>query len=240
VVILLSGVQPESYANRLLLPAALLLVVLGALLLFKPIAGVVRPALGVGWVTVPFAALTALDAVITATGTSTAIRAAGGAVWSVIALIFAFAAALFTGIAGGIERDTVERTEQPVNLMLAAPVAGAVLFGIGAFGLPTMRAKDYVAPGIWQNLQLSSWGLGLAAVSVIVAALIAVRARPARAAMLLFGAAAVVGVHALEFPLTSGRAADSAAAAGTWLSVACVAALVISAFVALAVKPQRR
>jgi hypothetical protein len=239
-VILLSGVQPESYANRLLLPASLLLVVLGALLLIKPISGVVRPALSVGWVTVPFASLTALDAVITATSTSTAIRAAGGAVWSVIAMIFAFAAALFTGFAGGIERDTVERTDRPTNIVLAAPIAGAVLFGIGAFGLPTMRAKDYVAPGIWQNLQLASWGLGLAMVSVIVAAVIAGRARPVRAAMLLFGAAAVVGVRALEFPLTSGRAVDATAGAGTWLSIACIAALVISAFVALAVKPDRR
>ncbi|GAB3910286.1 hypothetical protein GCM10029964_113840 [Kibdelosporangium lantanae] len=238
--ILLSGEHPESFANRLLLPASLLLVVLGVLVLVKPIAGAVRPALSVGWVAVPFAALTALDAVITATATSTAISAASGAVWAVVSLFFAIAAAVFAGVAGGIERDTVERTERPANIVLAAPIAGAVLFAVGAFGLPAMRAKDYVAPGIWQNLQLASWGLGLALLGVVVAAVVAARARPGRAAVLLFGAAAVVGVRALEYPLTSGRAADSAAAAGTWLSIACVAALVISAFVALAVKPERR
>jgi hypothetical protein len=39
-------------------------------------------------------------------------------------------------------------------------------------------------------------------------------------------------------PLTAARAADTSIGAGTWLSLACIAAFVISAFVALVVRPE--
>lgn len=240
LLILLSGVRPQSYANRLMLPAGLLLVALGVLVLIKPLATAVRPALSVGWVAVPLAGLGALDAVITATNTSTAIRSGAGVVWTVIAIVFAIAAAVFSGVAGGLERDGVEPEQRPANLVLIAPIVAAAMFAVGAFGLPTMRAQDFVAPGLWENLTLASWGLLLAVLTVLVAAVIAARSRPVRAVMLLIGAAGVVGVHALELPLTSARAANAQAGPGTWLSIACIAALVISAFVALAVRPERR
>jgi hypothetical protein len=241
IPILLSGVNPETYANRLLLPAAILLIVLGALLLIRPVAGIARPALSVAWVAIPLAGLLALDAVITATGTSHAIRTGAGAVWTLLAILAAVVAAVCAGMAGAVERNDFDLTERrPVNIVLAAPVAAAALFAIGAFGLPTMRAQTFVAPGLWQNLRLASWGLLLALLAVILVAVIATRGRPSRAASMLFGAAALVGVHALELPLTQARAADATAAAGTWLSLACIAALVISAFVALAVRPERR
>jgi hypothetical protein len=161
-------------------------------------------------------------------------------VWAVFAVLFAIAAAVFAGVAGGIEREELDLADRSTNTMLAAPVAAAALFAIGAFGLPTMRANDFVAPGIWENFRLASWGLLLAVLTVIVAAVVATRSRPSRAAVLLFGAAAVVGVHALEMPLTEARAEGSATGPGSWLSLACIAALVISAFVALAVRPRRR
>jgi hypothetical protein len=241
ILILLSGVNPETYANRLLLPAAILLIVLGVLLLIRPVAGIARPALSVAWVAIPLAGQLALDAVNTATGTSHAIRTGAGAVWTLLAILAAVVAAVCAGMAGAVERNDFDLTERrPVNIVLAAPVAAAALFAIGAFGLPTMRAQTFVAPGLWQNLRLASWGLLFALLAVILVAVIATRSRPSRAASMLFGAAAVVGVHALELPLTQARAADATAAAGTWLSLACIAALVISAFVALAVRPERR
>jgi hypothetical protein len=240
LLILLSGVRPETFANRLLLPAAILMIVLGGLLLVRPLAGLIRPALSVGWVAIPLAGLSALDAVITATGTSTAIRSGAGVVWTVLALLFAIVASICAGFAGGIEREEVDLNDRQTNIMLAAPLAAAALFAIGAFGLPTMRATDFVAPGIWANFRLASWGLLLAVLAVIVAAGVAARSRPSRGAVLLFGAAAVVGVHALEFPLTAARAEGSQAGPGTWLSLACITALVISAFVALAVRPERK
>lgn len=238
VPILLSGVSPETYANRVLLPAAILLILLGVGLLIRSIAAAVRPVLSVGWVAVPLAGMLALDAVVTATTTSGAIRAGSGTWWTIVAIVVALASAITAAVAGGMERDDVDLTERTTNSILMAPVAAAVLFAVGAFGLPSMRATDFVGPGIWSNFRLASWGLVLAMIAVIVAALLAPRSRPSKAAALLLGAAGVVGVHALEMPLTAARAADTSIGAGTWLSLACIAAFVISAFVAVVVRPE--
>ncbi len=240
ISILLSGVNPETYANRLLVPAAVLLIAVGVLLLIRPIAGIARPVLSVGWVAIPLAGLPALEAAATATGTSHAIQSGAGVVWTVLALLVSAAAGLVAAVAGGIEREDVDLTERTTNTILAAPAAGAVLFAIGAFALPTMRAETFVAPGLVSNFRLASWGLWLALIAVILVAAAATRSRPSRAAARLFGAAAVVGVHVLEYPMTGARAEDASIAAGTWLSLACIAALIISAFVALAVHTDRR
>jgi hypothetical protein len=237
VLVLLSGVRPAEFANRLLLPAGVLLVVLGVLLLIRPVAALVRPALSVAWVAVPFAGFLTLDALVTATGTSSAIRAGAAAWWTVVAVLLVLGAAVSAMAAGIVERDDVDLTDRPSNIILMAPVAAAVLFAFGAFGLPTMRAPEYVAPGIWSNFRLASWGLLIALLAVLIAAALAARSRPSRAASLMLGGAALVAVHALEMPLTQERAEGMAAGPGTWLSIACAAALVISAFVALAVKP---
>nr|CEL23566.1 hypothetical protein [Kibdelosporangium sp. MJ126-NF4] len=237
-LIILSGVRPGSFANGLLLPSAILVIALGILLLIKPISRIFRPMLGVAWVAIPLAAFLALDAVVTATSTSGAIRAGAGTWWTLLAVLFALGAAICAGAAGAIERDDVDLTDRPSNMILMAPLAAAVLFAIGAFGLPTMRAEQYAAPGIWSNFRIASWGLVIAVIAVIIATVLAARSRPPRAAALLFGTAGLVAVHALEVPMTGGRAEGSAAAAGTWLSLATIAALVISAFVALAVRPE--
>jgi hypothetical protein len=237
VLVLLSGVRPAEFANRLLLPAGVLLVVLGVLLLIRPVAALARPALSVAWVAVPFAGFLTLDALVTATGTSGAIRAGGAAWWTVVAVLLVLGAAVSAMVAGIVERDDVDLTDRPSNIILMAPVAAAVLFAFGAFGLPAMRAPEYVAPGIWSNFRLASWGLLIALLAVLIAAALAARSRPSRAASLLLGGAALVAVHALEMPLTQERAEGMTAGPGTWLSIACAAALVISAFVALAVKP---
>jgi hypothetical protein len=219
------------------------MVVLGLLVLIRPIAAVVRPALTAGSVAIPLAGLLALDAVATASSTSGAIRAAAGTWWAVLAVVLALAAALASAVAGGSERDDVDLTERNVNIMLAAPVAAAGLFAIGAFGLPTMRAPEFVAPGLWSNFRLASWGLLIAVLVVLVIAVLATRSRPSRAVALLLGAAALVGVHALEMPLTAERVRGATVGPGTWLSLACIAALVISALVAATVRaeaPSRR
>ncbi|WP_143231276.1 hypothetical protein [Actinosynnema sp. ALI-1.44] len=237
-LIILSGARPGSFANGLLLPAGLLVVVLGVLVLVKPIARIFRPMLNVAWIAIPLAAFLALDAVMTATSTSGAIRAGAATWWTLAAVLLGVVAAICAGAAGAIERDDVDLSDRPSNMILMAPLAAAVLFAVGAFGLPTMRAEQYVAPGIWSNFRTASWGLVIALIAVIMAVVIAARSRPARATALLFGAACLVAVHALEVPMTGGRAEGSTAAAGTWLSLATIAALVISAFVALAVRPE--
>lgn len=240
VLVLLSGVRPAEFANRLLLPAGVLLLVLGVLLLIRPVAALARPALSVAWIAVPFAGFLTLDALVTATGTSGAIRAGAAAWWTILAVLLVLGSAVSAMAAGMVERDDVDLTNRPTNIILMAPVAAAILFAFGAFGLPTMAAPEYVAPGIWSNFRVASWGLLLALLAVLIAAVLAARSRPSRAASLLLGSAALVAVHALEMPLTQERAEGITAGPGTWLSIACAASFVISAFVALAVKPDRR
>jgi hypothetical protein len=122
--------------------------------------------------------------------------------------------------------------------MMAAPATAAVLFAFGAFGLPILEAPDYVPAGVWSEFRLASWGLVLSLVTVVSATVIAVLSRPSRAVALLLGAAAVVGVHLLQWPLTGARVPDSSPGAGAWLSLACVAGLLISAVLAVTARPE--
>jgi hypothetical protein len=149
-------------------------------------------------------------------------------------MLVAAAAAVSAAIAGSAERDDVDLTERTTHLPVALPAGAAILFSIGAFGFPMITAPDFVAPGIWADFRLASWGLLIAMAVVIAAGLLAAVARPARATALLLGAAAVVGVHALELPMTSDRARDAAAGSGTWLAVAACLAFLVAAGVAYA------
>ncbi|HEV2779924.1 MAG TPA: hypothetical protein VGX25_11055 [Actinophytocola sp.] len=229
--------QPVSFANRQLVPAGVLVALLGAALLVRAWSTTVRPAFTVALASVPMVGASTLDAALTGAGISPAVRVGAG-VWSTaLAITVALAAAACAGIAGSAERDDVDLTERRTNAMVVAPAAAAVLFAVGAFALPAVRAPGFVAPDIWSNFRLTSWGLVLGLVVVVAAAVLAPRSRPARAASLLLGAAAVVGVHLLELPLTGDRAPDASAGPGTLLSVACVATLLIAAFVAVALRP---
>ncbi len=106
----------------------------------------------------------------------------------------------------------------------------AGLFAVGAFALPTMRGADYTAPDIIKNFDPIVSSTLIAALLVLLAGLaVALRSRPERGAALLAGAALLVGVRALELPMTGARIAEVAAGPGTWLAVACVAALLVSA-----------
>lgn len=233
--------QPESYANRQLVPAGVLIIVLGAAL-FTRWAGTVRPAFVVALASVPLVGLAALDAAFTGTavsGPAVVVTAhVGAGVWFTgVALVLAAVAAVAAAVAGGAERDDVDLTERRLHIRIVVPLVAVVLLAVGAFGLPMITAPDFVAPGIWTEFRLGSWGLLVALAVVLVAAVIASMARPARAAALLLGAATVVGIHLLELPMTGDRAAGATAGAGTWLSLACAVALIVSAVVAITTKP---
>jgi hypothetical protein len=235
---LLSGAQPVTYAGNLLLPVGVLLGVLGVLLLVPRVAPIARPAFNLALVTVPLAGMLAVDAVVTASRTGAAIRPGAGIWLTVSAMVLAAVAVVCALIAGGIERDDVDLSEHRPNLMMAAPATAAVLFAFGAFGLPILEAPDYVPAGVWSEFRLASWGLVLSLVTVVSATVIAVLSRPSRAVALLLGAAAVVGVHLLQWPLTGARVPDSSPGAGAWLSLACVAGLLISAVLAVTARPE--
>lgn len=226
--------QPETYANRQLIPAGILVGALGAALLHHRWAAAVRPAFVVSLSSIVLVSAATLDAAFTGSGNLESIRIGAGVWFAAVAVVIAAAAAVSAAIAGSAERDDVDLTERTVHLPVAAPVAAAILFSIGAFGFPMISAPELVAPGIWTDFRLASWGLLLAMVVVIGAGVLATLSRPARAAALLLGAAAVVGVHALELPLTGDRAEDATAGSGTWLSLACCLAFLVAAGIASA------
>lgn len=225
--------EPASYANRQLVPAGLLVGVLGGALLVPRWAPAFRPAFAVSLAAVPLAAASALDAAFTGAGVSAAVRVGVGVWCTGIALLLAVAAAVAAAIAGGAERDDVDLTEHERNWTLAIPLAGVVALGVGAFGMPAMRAPGYVAPGIWSDFRLASWGLLIGFAVLTIACVLAPLSRPAPAAALLLGAAGMVGVRLLELPLTGDRVAHPTAAQGTWLALACVAVLVAAAVMAV-------
>ncbi|MGB3440286.1 MAG: hypothetical protein WBA97_16185 [Actinophytocola sp.] len=242
VVVEGGGDQPESYANRQLIPAGIVVIVLGAAL-FTRWAGTVRPAFVVSLGSIALVGLATLDAAFTGTtipGSAfnmpvvTAEVHVGAGVWfAVAAIVFAAIAAVAAAVAGGAERDDVDVSERELHTRIAIPVGASILFAVGAFASPMIVAPDFTAPGIWSEFRLASWGLLIALVVVAGAAAVAAFARPARAAGLLFGAASVVGVHLLELPMTGGRVADATAGPGTWLSLACLVALVAGAVMAM-------
>jgi hypothetical protein len=242
VVVEGGGDQPGSFANRQLIPAGIVLVLLGAAL-FTRWAGAVRPAFTVALGSIALVGLASLDAAFTGTTipastfnipVATAEVRVGAGVWfTVVAIVLAAVAGIVAGVAGGAERDDVDLTERRLRNRAVIPAGAAVLLAVGAFSSPMISAPDFTAPGIFSEFRLASWGLLVALVVVVAAAGIAVFARPARGAALLFGAAAVVGVHLLELPMAGGRVAGAAAGGGTWLSLACLVALVVGGALAM-------
>ena len=226
--------EPVSYANRQLIPVGILVAALGAALLSNRWAAAVRPAFVVSLGSVVLVGTATLDAAFTGAGISDTVHIGAGVWFAAAAMLVAAAAAVSAAIAGSAERDDVDLTERTTHLSVALPAGAAILFSIGAFGFPMISAPDFVAPGIWSDFRLASWGLLIAMVVVIGAGLLAAVARPARATALLLGAAAVVGIHALELPMTSDRVRDAGAGSGTWLAIAAFLAFVVAAVVAYA------
>ena len=232
--------QPASYANRQLIPAGIVIVVLGGILCTKW-AGVTRPAFVVALGAVPLVGLAALDTAFTATTVGSIIPGfpvatpdtrVGAAVWFIVAaLILTVVAAVVAAVAGG-ERDDDEG-KRTLHTRYGIPAGGAVLFALGAFISPMIQAAGFTPAGIFTEFRLASWGLLIALLVVLGAAVLAAFSRPVPAAALLVGAAVVVGVHLLEYPMTSGRVADAHAGSGTWLSLACLVALVVAAVAAM-------
>ncbi|MFI7679726.1 hypothetical protein [Actinophytocola sp. NPDC049390] len=242
LVVVEGGAQLESYANRQLIPAGIVAVVLGAAL-FTRWAGAVRPAFVVSLAAIVVVGFASLDAAFTGTTLLdtpfdvpivTADARVGAGTWfAVVAIALAGIAAVTAAVAGGAERDDVDLTERTLHTRIAIPAGAAVLLAVGAFAAPMIAAPDYTAPGIFSEFRFASWGLLIGFAAVAGAAAVAAFSRPRRAAALLLGGAAVVGVHLLELPMTGDRAEGATAGQGTWLSLACLVALVAAAVMAM-------
>ncbi|MGH3624916.1 MAG: hypothetical protein ACRDQ5_24515, partial [Sciscionella sp.] len=234
--------QLASYSDRLLMPAGLLVGVLGLVLLAGAVgrstgpsglATAVRPALLVASLAaVPLAAAEAMDGALAATEID-GVRVAAGPWLTVLALLAALLAAGFAGVAGGVEREDVDISEHAVRVPVLVAGLLAGLLAVGAFAFPVLRAPDYSAPALSVGSGVGWWGLVVALVTIVLAAVLAAFSRPARGSALLLGAAGVLAVHLLEFPLTSARVRDAEVGPGLWFAVAGLIVLLAAAGVAV-------
>ncbi|HEY1571506.1 MAG TPA: hypothetical protein VGG05_09205 [Pseudonocardiaceae bacterium] len=187
-------------AGRLLIPAAALIGICAIGMLVPRWAPTVRPAFAVAWVSVVLAGTTAVDTALTA-NQITGVRIGPGFWASALAMLAAVGGACCAGLAGGVERDDVDLSRQRWHSGVLAPAVAGALLAVGAFGLPALEAPGFTEPGLWSHFTFASLGLVFGVVAVVAAALLAPRCRPPRAAALLFGAAAVLLVRVLTFPL---------------------------------------
>jgi hypothetical protein len=230
--------QPTGYAERGLLPTAIIVGLLSLGMLGRTWAPSLRPVLAVALAAVPLAGAEALDAAFGGAGIDGV--SLGPAGWFTgVALLAAAIAAICAAFAGGAERDDVDLSTVSAQPSVLVPAVLGVLLAVGAFGLPILRANGYAEAGIVTNFQVTSWGLLAALITVIIAGLIAPRCRPARAAGLLIGAATVLLVRGLAFPLTSGRVPHPSVGLGTWFALASFVVLLVAAGAAMATAVRR-
>lgn len=229
--------NPATYPARMLWPAGGALVVVGAAVLWRPIAPWARPALAVAWAGLPLATAGVLDSVFTSLQMPGTFALSGTWLASAGALVGALAAVI-AAVTGAVERDDVDLTERSWWPLGLAPAALVVLLALGAFSLPAVTAPDYVEPGLFTGFSTASWGEVIALVAIAGAAVLVPRSRPSRAAGLLVGAALVLLVRALEFPLTQERVPGSAPGPALWCAAGGAAVALLGAVV-LALRGER-
>ncbi|APU17541.1 hypothetical protein UA75_28230 [Actinoalloteichus sp. GBA129-24] len=226
--------EPVNHQAGLLVPAGLLLVLLGLGLLLPVSSTVARPALVVGWLAAPMVAAVSLDVVFAANQLVGAGLGAGA--WLVMAAVpLAATGGFLAWTAGAVEREEVDLSEWPTDWPAVVPSAMGALWALGAFTLPVLESEELTAltgsasAGIFSNFQIASWSQVLGVLGVVVAAALAPRSRPAQAVGLFLGAAGLLLLRVLEYPLTAARAADAQPGPGLWLGLCGVIVLVAGA-----------
>ncbi|MFI9385435.1 hypothetical protein [Kutzneria sp. NPDC052558] len=227
---------PENYAIRLLAPASVLVGLLAVGLLVPSLAARVRPAFVVACAGIALTVASGFDTVLSATGVITSKATPGAGVWfGALAVLLALAAVIIATLAGALEREDVDLSELDVRPVLGWLAGLAALLALGAFGFPAVSGPGYESIGLW-TFRIGSTGSVVALLAVIVAAALAARSRPSRAAALLFGAAGLAVVRALEFVFTGGRVAGAEPALGTWLAAGLALVLIVGGVLAMSDK----
>lgn len=213
---------PQSPYRWLLLAAGLLVGVLGITMFVPRLAERVGPALSVSWSGVMLAATAVLTTPITASELGAGLGPGPAVPWITAAVVFAAAAACCSVVAGMIERDDQEEPAElvPGPALLILLAAGALL-AIVAFATPSIVSPEYTEPAVWSNFGTPSWGLLIALLTILGAALLALRSRPGRAAALLSGAAAVTLLRLLALPLVGDQIPGAHPGLGWWLTLGC-------------------
>ncbi|MFI6097497.1 hypothetical protein ACIA8G_18190 [Lentzea sp. NPDC051213] len=230
LVLATGGAAPELASSNVLWPAGLAFGLLGLALLVPSVAGAVRPALLFGYLAMQLAAAVAAQPVLAAN--QLGIAQPGAGFWlMVIEFPLGLLALICAGLAGAVERENTEigkRQEVPVAELGAVLLAG--LFAVGAFALPNLRGDNYTAPTLVPDGDTAVSAALLSSLVVLIIGLaVALRSRPARGAALLAGGVLLLGVRALELPLTGDKVVGAVAAPGTWLALASCAALLVAA-----------
>ncbi|WP_244165145.1 hypothetical protein [Rhodococcoides fascians] len=226
--------EPDVLATRVALVAGFVLVVVSIPLFFSLFAAVVRPAVGVLAVAAVSASAGVLQAVVLATdidGVGLGVGGAAAAVGAVLAMACAGAVLL----AGSAERDDVDTSDVRSNRTVGAvALVGGVVTAL-SFALPLYTGTDVSAPSLlgvpWgaEGWGWDAWGQAASASTILLAALVASRSRPARGAALLVGCVIATIVHLLGWPLTIGRSVDASVGAGLLVGVLGAVILAVAA-----------
>ncbi|MFE3293745.1 hypothetical protein [Rhodococcus sp. NPDC059234] len=226
--------QPQILATRVVLVAGAVLVVVSVWLLLSEFAALVRPAAGVLWAALVAAVAGVLQSVVVASDLPGVGPGAGAWVLG-LAAVAAAGTGLLAWCAGSAEREGIDTSvdvppRRPV-LVVGVPAAAVAVV---ALALPLYRGAgfgpDSVAHWPWG---WDMWGRALLAVVVAVAVSVAAKARPARAAAGLLGAAGAMGVYLIGWPLTSGRVIDPVMGPGAVAAILGVVLLTATAVVAV-------
>ncbi|MBB5906211.1 hypothetical protein [Actinoalloteichus hymeniacidonis] len=226
--------EPANHQASLLVPAGGLLTLLGIGLLLPWGSTIVRPAFVVAWLAAPMVAAVALDVVFAANQLVGAGLGAGA--WLIMAAVpLASTGAFLAWTAGAVEREDVDLSEWPTDRVALVPAVAGVLWAAGAFLLPVLESEEFAPAGVLENFQIASWAQILGLLGVLGASALAPRARPVQAAGLFLGAAALLVLRVLEFPLTAARALDAQPGPGLWLGACGIVALLAGAGIVLRV-----
>ena len=205
-----SGIAvPQILATRVVLVAGFVMILGSVPLLFSEFASGARPFVALFWLGAVSAAASVLQSVVLAEdvdGVGTGI----GALAIIAGVVTAAVTGLLALFAGSAERDDVDTSADVSTdgVVLGVGLFGAALLAIGLV-LPLYRGSDVTAATVAEfPWGWDTWGQMVLAVGIVVAALVAARARAARGSVLLAAAAVAGIVHLASWPLTSARATD--------------------------------
>ncbi len=224
---------PDVFATRVALVAAVVLLIASVWLLLSEFALTVRPAVGVLCGAVVMAAAAVLDATVEGQQVSD-VGVGPGSILISIGVLAAASTGLLTWIAGSAEREDIDLSAEvdvDRRLLVAGSVAATVsvvALGVPLYSGPNASATSFALPWGWD-----AWGQALFGVVVVMTVIVAARSRPARAAALVVGAAAGMGIYLASWPLTIGRIAGASVDFGVPIATLAVLLLASTAFLAV-------
>ncbi|MGC0362694.1 hypothetical protein ABH922_000678 [Rhodococcus sp. 27YEA15] len=232
--------SPSISTVRIVILAAVVLMIPSVGLFVSRLAPTVRPVVGVVWTAVAMGIGAVLQSVAVATDVPGVGVGAGALVLGVAAVCSALTG-LAVASAGSAERDDVDTSSAaavrlPV-LIVGGAGAAAVLIGTA---LPLYRGVDYTAPSVlgWP-WGLDTWGQLTIGIAAVGAAVVAAYARPVRAAALLCGSALAAAVYVAGWPLLSARVVDPTVGVGAITAGAGIVLSIVAAVLSIRARHQQ-